>query len=227
MTDPLSVPVGTGPDELFERFSAWTADRGLTLYPHQEEALLHLLEGSNVVLATPTGSGKSMCFQLPAVVDGGLTVVVSPLIALMEDQVSALRQAGVAAAALHSELEEGERGNLFRDLSRGALKLLYVSPERLTNEATLARLDEMRIALFAIDEQTLAYLRLTGREEEQIALVEAYAKEQGFWIDPAAADGGMRERQLRVGEEVRHALAAVLADFWAFAAKRKPVFPGT
>ena len=60
MTDPLSVPVGTGPDELFERFSAWTADRGLALYPHQEEALLALLGDDHVVLATPTGSGKSL-----------------------------------------------------------------------------------------------------------------------------------------------------------------------
>jgi ATP-dependent DNA helicase RecQ len=118
----------------------------------QEEIVHHIVAGGSGLVLMPTGGGKSLCYQVPALCRPGLGVVVSPLIALMEDQVSALRQAGVAAAALHSEMEEGERGNLFRDLSRGALKLLYVSPERLNLESTLERLGRTELALFAIDE---------------------------------------------------------------------------
>ncbi len=112
----------------------------------------HSVAGGSGLVLMPTGGGKSLCFQVPALCRPGLGVVVSPLIALMEDQVAALRQQDVAAAALHSELDPDEARAVWRDLNAGQLKLLYVSPERLTNEGTLARLDEMRIALFAIDE---------------------------------------------------------------------------
>ncbi|EFH10458.1 ATP-dependent DNA helicase RecQ [Pseudoroseomonas cervicalis ATCC 49957] len=124
-----------------------TGFRGL-----QEEVVRHAVAGGSGLVLMPTGGGKSLCFQVPALCRPGLGVVVSPLIALMEDQVAALRQQDIAAAALHSDLPPEEARAVWRDLDSGQLKLLYVSPERLTGEGTLARLDEMRIALFAIDE---------------------------------------------------------------------------
>lgn len=107
--------------------------------------------GSGLVLM-PTGGGKSLCFQIPALCRPGIGVVISPLIALMQDQVAALRQQGVAAAALHSDLTPEERREIGRELSDGKLKLLYVSPERLLLDGTLDRLDHAQISLFAIDE---------------------------------------------------------------------------
>src|SRR4051794_4069648 len=118
----------------------------------QAEIVEHVMEGGSGLVLMPTGGGKSLCFQVPALCRPGLGVVVSPLIALMEDQVAALRQQGVAAAALHSDLPEDQAREVRRDLARGAIKLLYVSPERLSLETTLARLAERPIALFAIDE---------------------------------------------------------------------------
>src|SRR3954464_7405546 len=118
----------------------------------QEEIVRHVMTGGSGLVLMPTGGGKSLCYQVPALCRAGLGVVVSPLIALMEDQVAALRQQGVAAAALHSDLPEDQARDVRRDLARGAIKLLYVSPERLSLETTLARLAERPIALFAIDE---------------------------------------------------------------------------
>jgi ATP-dependent DNA helicase RecQ len=118
----------------------------------QEEVVRHVAEGGSGLVLMPTGGGKSLCYQVPALCRPGVGVVVSPLIALMEDQVAALRQQGVAASALHSDLQEGEARRLFADLHDGTLKLLYVSPERLLLEGMLSRLDELPIALFAVDE---------------------------------------------------------------------------
>jgi ATP-dependent DNA helicase RecQ len=118
----------------------------------QAEIVDHVLRGGSALVLMPTGGGKSLCFQVPALCREGLAVVVSPLIALMEDQVAALRQQGVAAAALHSDLEEAERRAVWRGIQDGTLKLLYVSPERLVMEGMLERLAERRIALFAVDE---------------------------------------------------------------------------
>jgi ATP-dependent DNA helicase RecQ len=135
------------PLEVLHRVFGHPGFRGL-----QEDVVRHLVDGGSGLVLMPTGGGKSLCFQVPALCRPGLGVVVSPLIALMEDQVAALRQQDVPAAALHSELDPDEARSIWRSLDAGRLKLLYVSPERLTSEATLARLDEMRIALFAIDE---------------------------------------------------------------------------
>ncbi|MCX7931593.1 MAG: DNA helicase RecQ [Rhodovarius sp.] len=118
----------------------------------QAEVVAHVLAGGSALVLMPTGSGKSLCYQVPALCREGMTVVVSPLIALMEDQVAALRQQGVAAAALHSELEEKERRGIRRDLSAGRIRLLYVSPERLTGDGMLEALSRLRLALFAVDE---------------------------------------------------------------------------
>jgi ATP-dependent DNA helicase RecQ len=135
------------PLEILHRVFGHTGFRGL-----QEEVVRHAVGGGSGLVLMPTGGGKSLCFQIPALCRPGLGVVVSPLIALMEDQVAALRQQDIKAAALHSELPPEEARAVWRDLNNGDLKLLYVSPERLTAEGTLSRLDELRIALFAIDE---------------------------------------------------------------------------
>jgi ATP-dependent DNA helicase RecQ len=135
------------PREVLRRVFGHEGFRG-----RQEEIVRHATEGGSGVVLMPTGGGKSLCFQLPALCRPGVGIVVSPLIALMEDQVAALRQQGVAAAALHSDLPPDEARTVLRDLHGGRLKLLYVSPERLTLEGTLQRLDEMQIALFAVDE---------------------------------------------------------------------------
>src|SRR3954466_1421097 len=97
----------------------------------QEEVVAHALAGGDCLVLMPTGGGKSLCYQIPALVRPGLGVVVSPLIALMKDQVDALRQAGVRAAALNSSLPPGEATEIERQIRAGELDLVYVAPERL------------------------------------------------------------------------------------------------
>ena len=118
----------------------------------QQEIVEHVVAGGDAIVLMPTGGGKSLCYQLPALLRPGLGVVISPLIALMKDQVDALRQAGVRAAALNSALPAGEAGAIEGAARDGALDLLYVSPERLMMPHCLELLHRCRIALFAIDE---------------------------------------------------------------------------
>jgi ATP-dependent DNA helicase RecQ len=118
----------------------------------QEEIVGHLAGGGDALVLMPTGGGKSLCYQLPALLRPGTAVVVSPLIALMQDQVAALKQLGVRAAFLNSTLDGREANAVERALQAGELDLLYVAPERLTMPRMLELLDEARIALFAIDE---------------------------------------------------------------------------
>jgi ATP-dependent DNA helicase RecQ len=120
--------------------------------PGQEEAAFALLAGRDLVAVMPTGSGKSLCFQLPALLLDGTTVVVSPLIALMKDQVDALQARGVAAAAIHSGLAPGDRAAAERALAAGILKLVYVAPERLAGAAFRAALARARVARLVVDE---------------------------------------------------------------------------
>lgn len=112
--------------------------------------------GRDALVLMPTGGGKSLCFQIPALLRRGVAVVISPLIALMQDQVEALRRRGVAAAFLNSGLTSAERQQTVRELRAGELKLLYVAPERLVNPEFLSLLDQQyqhgNLALFAIDE---------------------------------------------------------------------------
>ena len=117
----------------------------------QEAIVRHVIGGGSGLVLMPTGGGKSLCYQVPALCRPGLTVVVSPLIALMQDQVAALQQLGVAAAALHSALEPDAASTIWRQLQAGSLDLLYVSPERLLSGDLLERLGPA-ISLFAIDE---------------------------------------------------------------------------
>lgn len=119
---------------------------------HQEEIIETLLNGGDAFVLMPTGGGKSLCYQVPALLLNGLTVVVSPLIALMQDQVDALRQLGVRAAFLNSSLSRAESDAIEQQLLDHALDIIYLAPERLLNERTLTLLDRCRPALFAIDE---------------------------------------------------------------------------
>ena len=118
----------------------------------QEEVITRLLSGRSVLSIFPTGGGKSLCFELPALLLDGLTVVISPLIALMKDQVDFLVSRNVPAARLDSSLEREEVLRIFEDLRTGRLKLLYVSPERLSNERFLHSLGRRKISLLAVDE---------------------------------------------------------------------------
>jgi ATP-dependent DNA helicase RecQ len=118
--------------------------------PGQDEVIARVLAGDDVLAVMPTGSGKSLCFQLPAVLRPGLTVVVSPLIALMRGQVGQLTRLGVAAASLSSANDPAENRRILGEVAEGRLALLYVAPERLTRPDTLARLTGVR--LLAVDE---------------------------------------------------------------------------
>ena len=125
----------------------YPAFRGL-----QEEVIGHVLAGGDALVLMPTGGGKSLCFQVPALCLDGLTVVVSPLIALMQDQVAALAQLGVRAAMLNSTLDFRTATGVERAMREGALDLVYVAPERLKTPGFLELLGRCRLALFAIDE---------------------------------------------------------------------------
>ena len=120
--------------------------------PGQEEIVDAVLAGRNTLAIMPTGGGKSLCFQLPALCRDGVTVVISPLIALMRDQVRSLREAGVDAGALTSGNTEAETEEVFAALDEGRLKLLYMAPERLASAATLPMLRRIRTTMIAVDE---------------------------------------------------------------------------
>jgi ATP-dependent DNA helicase RecQ len=118
----------------------------------QAQIVDQVVAGGDALVLMPTGGGKSLCYQLPALLREGTGIVVSPLIALMQDQVEALRQLGVRAAFLNSSLDAGTAVQVERQLLEGELDLLYVAPERLLTSRFLSLLDRTRIALFAIDE---------------------------------------------------------------------------
>lgn len=122
-----------------------------TFKPLQRAAVEAALAGRDALVVLPTGGGKSVCYQLPAAAGAGLTLVVSPLIALMDDQVAAARQVGLAAGSLHSNLDPEERARAFRDAVRGDLQLLYASPERLVLGDLVAAIAP-RLGLIAVDE---------------------------------------------------------------------------
>ena len=135
------------PHEILERVF------GYGVFRDEQEAIIgHVSSGGDALVVMPTGGGKSLCYQIPALLRHGVAIVVSPLIALMQDQVDALLQAGVRAAYLNSTLTFDEVRAIEADARAGSLDLLYVAPERLMGERTLALLDRLRIALFAIDE---------------------------------------------------------------------------
>src|ERR1700723_2673848 len=120
--------------------------------PLQEKIVRSLLAGRDTCVVMPTGGGKSLCYQLPAVVSGRTAVVVSPLIALMQDQAAQLAQMGIPAAVLNSTLNDQQQASVVKQAREGAYRLLYLSPERLARGDTIGWLQKVPIAFFAIDE---------------------------------------------------------------------------
>ncbi len=120
--------------------------------PGQREVIEHVLAGKSAAAVFPTGGGKSLCYQLPALLLDGVTLVVSPLIALMKDQIDALTARGIAAARLDSTLSADQYREVMQQVRVGALRLLYVAPERFQNERFREAIGQVRVALFAIDE---------------------------------------------------------------------------
>ncbi len=149
--DPVTVPIADGdrgsPEAVLSRVFGFPGFRGL-----QRRAIDRVMAGGDTLLLMPTGGGKSICYQLPALCRPGMGLVISPLIALMDDQVAAMRQLGIKAAALHSELEPDENARIRGELAGGRLDLLYVSPERLLSGGMLERLSRLEISVIAIDE---------------------------------------------------------------------------
>lgn len=139
--------VGTMPLDVLRRVFGYGSFRG-----EQEAIINHVMLGGQALVLMPTGGGKSLCYQIPALCRAGMGVIISPLIALMHDQVEALKQLGVRAAALHSGLENNAAVQVIEQARAGELQLLYIAPERLLMEGTLRLLDECQISLFAIDE---------------------------------------------------------------------------
>ncbi|MGV8985654.1 MAG: DNA helicase RecQ [Cypionkella sp.] len=137
----------TSPDALLHQVWGFAGFR-----PGQEEIVQAVIDGQNTLAIMPTGGGKSLCFQLPALCRTGVTVVISPLIALMRDQVRALKAAGVEAGALTSGNTEAETEEVFHALDEGRLKLLYLAPERLAAAATMSMLRRIGVSMIAVDE---------------------------------------------------------------------------
>jgi len=137
----------TSPLETLKKVFGYSAFR-----PHQREIIEGIMEGRDAFVIMPTGGGKSLCYQVPALHRNGTAIVVSPLISLMKDQVDALRANGVRAAQYNSSLAEAEARRTLAAFHEGSLDLLYIAPERLMSDEFLARLQDIDISLFAIDE---------------------------------------------------------------------------
>src|SRR5690606_27039358 len=142
-----SAPVARDALSVLRQVFGYDAFRG-----QQQDIIEHVAAGNDALVLMPTGGGKSLCYQVPALLREGTGIVVSPLIALMQDQVEALLQLGVRAACLNSTLDAEQARQVERELLDGTLDLLYVAPERLLTPRFLSLLERSRIALFAIDE---------------------------------------------------------------------------
>jgi ATP-dependent DNA helicase RecQ len=139
--------VSETPAQILNRVFGYGSFRG-----HQQEIIEHVCAGGDAIALMPTGSGKSLCYQIPALVRPGTGVVISPLIALMQDQVDALNVLGVRAGFLNSTQDPDERRGVEYAFMDGKLDLLYLAPERLRTESALRLLDQGTVSLFAIDE---------------------------------------------------------------------------
>ena len=144
---PMAQPAILQPEAVLRSVFGLPAFRG-----EQAEIVAHVLAGGDAIVLMPTGGGKSLCYQLPSLCRPGVGIIISPLIALMRNQVAAMHQLGIKAAALNSSLSPAERASVRADLRAGRLDMLYVAPERLMMPDLLEMLDETQIALFAIDE---------------------------------------------------------------------------
>lgn len=142
MSSPTDKPI-----DVLQQYFGYTSFRG-----EQQAIIEHVIAGNDALVLMPTGGGKSACFQIPALIRDGVGVVVSPLIALMQDQVQQLRQNGVRAAFINSSLSGHEQRSIEQQAVAGELDLLYMAPERMLTPAGYSLLQQMKIALFAIDE---------------------------------------------------------------------------
>ena len=147
INNPDSANAMTRARDILERVYGYDSFRG-----SQAEIIEHVGEGADALVLMPTGGGKSLCYQIPALIRPGVGIVVSPLIALMQDQVQALRQLGVRAAFLNSSLSPADQAIVIRQVQEGQIDLLYIAPERLLQADTLEWLKVCPIALIAIDE---------------------------------------------------------------------------
>src|SRR5919106_1371543 len=147
MTSISAVSRPADPRSVLHDIFGFAAFRG-----RQEEIVRCVVDGGDALVVMPTGSGKSLCYQIPALLRAGTGIVVSPLIALMEDQVTALRQLGIRAEFLNSSLPPEDQSRVRRQTAAGEVDLLYVAPERLLGDGFLAWLERLKVALFAIDE---------------------------------------------------------------------------
>ena len=143
--DQLSTSVS--PQGILKKYFGYDSFRG-----HQKNIIEHLISGNDAFVLMPTGAGKSLCYQIPAMARAGVGIVISPLIALMQDQVDALHQLGVRASFINSTLSMGEIRSIEQKTISGDIDLLYVAPERLTTSNFMKLLERTKIALFAIDE---------------------------------------------------------------------------
>src|ERR1700683_364818 len=116
----------------------------------QQRIIQSILAGNDTAVVMPTGGGKSLCYQLPAVVSSGTAIVISPLIALMQDQAAQLAQMGIPAAVLNSMQNDSEQAKIMHEARNGSYRLLYVSPERIARSDTMGWLQQVPIAFFAI-----------------------------------------------------------------------------
>ncbi|MBI4650269.1 HRDC domain-containing protein [Candidatus Desantisbacteria bacterium] len=123
-----------------------------TFLPFQEEAILSILDSKDTLTVLPTGGGKSVCFQVPAIISEGMAVIISPLIALMKDQVDYLKDIGIEAECLNSSLDQNTQRNIINKILNGSLKLLYISPERLMFKHERELLKRVKLSFFVIDE---------------------------------------------------------------------------
>ncbi|MDP6377538.1 MAG: DNA helicase RecQ [Pseudomonadales bacterium] len=144
---PETTPQTDSPDDILRNIFGYAGFRG-----QQADIIQHVCSGADALILMPTGGGKSLCYQIPAMAMPGMGIVVSPLIALMRDQVRALLELGVRAAFLNSTLTPQEQADVLDRARRGELDLLYVAPERLLQEETLTQLVSMDVSLIAIDE---------------------------------------------------------------------------
>lgn len=133
--------------EILQKYFGYKNFRG-----SQEETIRHLLQGEDTLAIMPTGSGKSICYQIPALLFEGMTIVISPLISLMKDQVQSLQENGIAAEVLNSSLDKDHYIEVLRKIFRGEVKLLYISPERLEVEGFIEKLGKQNISFIAVDE---------------------------------------------------------------------------
>ena len=166
----------------------------------QAHVIAHVSAGGDSLVLMPTGGGKSLCYQIPALILPGVTVVISPLIALMQNQVAQLNALGVAAAALNSTVDSPTAREIYFRLRQGSLKLLYISPERLLLEGTLGFLRELRVSLIAIDEaHCVSQWGHDFRPEyQQLHVLHDYFPETPRLALTATADPRTREEIIQV-----------------------------